>query len=106
MFARVNRLRMKPGTVEEGRKISERALSIMRAQPGFVDEMTLVSTADATQVMVIGFWETQEHAERYKHDKFPEIREMLQDLLAAPPLIETYNVDWSMAHRITAGKSA
>lgn len=106
MFARVNRLKMKPGSAEKGRQISEKALSLMRAQPGFMDEMTLVSNDDPTEVLVIAFWKTEEDADRYRQDKFPEIREKLHDLLAAPPEIETYNVEWSMAHHIAAGKAA
>ena len=106
MFARVNRLTMKPGMTEKGRKISEKALALMKSAPGFVDEMTLVSQSNPTQVMVIAFWKTEADAEHYRHDKFPEIRDLLHQVLAAPPVIEAYNVDWSLAHHVSAGKAA
>jgi hypothetical protein len=45
-------------------------------------------------------------AEAYNREQFPKIRERMEDALATAPIVETYEVDISTAHRVTAGKAA
>jgi heme-degrading monooxygenase HmoA len=88
------------------KNINDKVLPILKKQQGFVDEIVLVSTTDPNHVWAQSFWNTREDAERYNRDQYPKIREMIQDVLASEPVVETYDVHLSTSHRIVAGKAA
>ena len=72
MFTRVVEVQAKPGRAKElCNTIAERALPILRNQPGFVDELVLVSNSQADRVLAISVWRTQEDAERYNREQYP-----------------------------------
>jgi heme-degrading monooxygenase HmoA len=107
MFTRVVKLTCKPGQTKQACKnMNDKVLPILKKQQGFMDETILVSTNDPDHVLALSFWNTREDAERYNRDQFPKIRDMMQDVLASPPAVETYDVDTSTTHRITSGKAA
>jgi heme-degrading monooxygenase HmoA len=82
--------------------MNDKVLPILKKQQGFVDEIVLVSSTDPNHVLAQSFWNSREDAERYNRDQFPKIREMMQDVLASPPAVETYDVDTYATHRITS----
>jgi quinol monooxygenase YgiN len=107
MFTRVVKLTCKPGQTKHACKnMNEMVLPILRKQQGFLDETILVSNTDPNHLLALSFWKTREDAEHYNHNQFPKIRDMMQDVLASPPVVETYDVDTSTPHRITSGKAA
>ncbi len=107
MFTRVVTLTCKPGQAKNASKsMTEKVLPILKKQQGFLDETVLVSNQNPDHALALSFWNTREDAERYNRDQFPKIREMMQDFLASAPVVETYDVDMSTTHRITAGKAA
>jgi len=107
MFTRVVEVQAKPGRAKDlCNTIAERALPILRNQPGFVDEFVLVSNSQADRVLAISVWRTQEDAERYNREQYPTINELIQNQVASAPKVQTFTVDLSTTHRIAAGKAA
>jgi heme-degrading monooxygenase HmoA len=107
MFARVVKLTCKPGQTKQAcQTMNDKVLPILKKQQGFQDELVLVSTNDPQQLLAESFWKSREDAERYHRDQFQKIREIMQDVLATAPVVDTYDVETSMSHRISAGKAA
>ena len=72
-------------TAKKGDKI----VPILKKQPGFVDEIVLVSDADSNRVLALSFWKTSEDAERYQREQYNSVRATLQSLLEAEPVVRT-----------------
>jgi quinol monooxygenase YgiN len=107
MFTRVVDIRTKTGKARElSTTLNEKVLAILRKQPGFVDEIMLVSSTDPDRILALSFWETEENAQHYNREQFPKINEILTPLLQTPPKVETFNVDISTTHKISKEKAA
>jgi len=105
MFTRTVEVTPKSGKARElANTINEKVLPILKKQPGFVDETLLLSDAEPNQILALSFWNTKEAAERYQREQYPAIQEMVRHLLEAEPVVRTFNVDSSTAHRILAKK--
>ena len=50
--------------------------------------------------MSLNFWKTEEDAEVYHRAEYQKIKEMVQHLLEAEPMIRTVEVHSSTTHRI------
>src|SRR5438552_4643433 len=107
MFTRVVELTSKSGKAKElANTINEKVVPILKKQRGFVDETVLVSDMEPTRVLGLSFWNSKEDAERYHHEQYPKIHEMMKHLLETEPNIRTFDVHTSTTHRIVAGKAA
>jgi heme-degrading monooxygenase HmoA len=107
MFARIVTFTCKPGQAKQvATKLGQNALPFLKAQHGFLDLVVLVSITDPNEVIGQSFWTSREDAGRYNLELYPRIRDSVQDGLASTPVVETYDVDTSTAHRIAAGKIA
>jgi quinol monooxygenase YgiN len=107
MFTRVVELRCKAGKTNEVATLaSEKVLPILKKQQGFQDEIALVSNTDPTRVLALSFWNKREDAERYHHEQFPRIAEMMRPLCEGEPVVSTYDVNTSTVHHILLGKAA
>jgi len=107
MFTRVVAVRTKPGKVKElSKTIHDKILPILEDQPGFVDEILLVSNSEPDQILALSFWKSQQDAERYTHEEYPRINELISHLVESPPVSRTFDVDIFTSHKITRGKAA
>ena len=107
MFTRVVEIRTKPGKATDfSTTLNEKVLPLLRKQPGFIDEITLVSRAQPERILALSFWTNEQDAERYHQEQFPTVDEILRPLLETPPNIEAFNVDLSTTHNISKGKAA
>ena len=107
MFTRVVEITAKTGKSHElANTINEKVLPILKKQPGFVDETVLLSAAEPDRVLAMSFWNKPEDAERYHNKEYKTVRETVQHLFEAEPVIRTFNVHSSTTHRIAAGKAA
>jgi heme-degrading monooxygenase HmoA len=105
MFVRVVEVKTKPGKAREVcAKLHNDVLSTLKAQPGFVDEVVLVS--DAEGILALSFWKTKEDAERYSHDDFAKVNELIQHLVHSRPKVHAFDVETSTCHKIANGKAA
>jgi heme-degrading monooxygenase HmoA len=107
MFTRIVEFTAKQGkTKEVAQTIQDRALPILKKQPGFVDEVVLISTAETNRILAMSFWNTPEDAERYRREHYPKVEELLRPLIETAPKVNTFDVDTSTAHKIALGKAA
>lgn len=107
MFTRLVEINTKYGkTKEVADMIREKVLPMLKKQPGFMDEIVLLSTTELNRIVALSFWETAEDAERYRRENFMKVEEMLKPMLEVTPKIFTFDVDLSTTHKIAAGKAA
>ncbi len=107
MFGRVVAVNTKEGKARQlAKTIQEQILPILQSQPGFVDEIVLLSDTDPDQVLALTFWESQQDAERYTHEQYPRINDLISHLVSSPPVSRTFNVDAFSSHNVRAGRVA
>jgi len=107
MFTRVVEITSKAGKARDvSRTVSDKVLSILKNQPGFMDEITLVSDEDPNRVLAISFWKSKENAEKYQREQYNNVVETFRNLMEGQPQVRTYEVETSTFHKIAAGKAA
>lgn len=107
MFVRVVEITAKPGQTNVVAHItSNEVLTILREQPGFVDEIVLQSPDNPTSVLALSFWKSSKDADSYNRTAFPRVNQLISNLLEQPPTVRTFDVTASTAHNIAAGKAA
>jgi quinol monooxygenase YgiN len=107
MFTRTVEVSPKSGKARElVNTINDKVLPILKKQAGFVDETILISDAEPNQILALSFWNSKEDAERYQREQYPAVNELVRHLLEAEPVVRTFNVDSSTAHKIAASKAA
>src|ERR1700746_3226992 len=105
MFTRVVEMNSKSGKSQElANTINDRAVPILKKQRGFVDEIVLVSSGKADQVLALSFWNEREDAEEYRKEQYQKIHDMVRPLLETDPEIRTFDVHTSTTHKIAASK--
>ena len=107
MFTRVVEITSKAGKARDlTRTVNEKVLSILKNQPGFMDEITLISDEDPNRILAISFWKSKEHADAYNRDQYSVVRETMSNLIEGTPQVRTFEVEQSTLHKISAGKAA
>ena len=107
MFTRVVEVNAKPGKTRDlSRIINDKVLNILKSQPGFVDEVVLISEQNSDQILALSFWRTREEAEKYNRESYPKVVDLLQPLSEGRPRVRNFDVEQSTIHKITAGKAA
>ena len=107
MFTRIVEVTSKAGKARElSRTVSDKVLSILKIQPGFIDEITLISENDPNRILAISFWKTKENAEAYQREQYARVTETIRSLIEGVPQVRTFEVDHSTVHKIASGKAA
>jgi heme-degrading monooxygenase HmoA len=107
MFTRVVEVTSKSGKARElCNTIDDKVLPILRRQAGFVDETIIVSDTEPNRVLALSFWNTREDAQRYHHEQFDTVQKTIQHLLETAPVVRTFDVHTSTAHKVVAEKAA
>ncbi len=107
MFARIVELTAKTGKARDlVRMGNDEIVSIMRDQPGFVDEIILQSQEDPNRLVAVSLWRSRKDADIYNRESFPRIIEMFRNLVEVPPVVRTFDVTTSTAHNISAAEKA
>lgn len=105
MFVRVVEVKTKPGNAREVcRTLHDEVLSTLKAQPGFIDEIVLVS--DSEGILALSFWQTKEDAQRYSHDDYAKVNELIQHRVHKKPAVHAFDVETSTCHKIAKGAAA
>jgi heme-degrading monooxygenase HmoA len=107
MFTRVVEVQTKPGKARElSTTLNDKVLPILKKQPGFVDEITLVSNTDPDRILALSFWNSELDAQRYHNEQFTKINDLVKPVVETGPTVETFEVDISTIHKISKGKAA
>ncbi|MGB6477454.1 MAG: antibiotic biosynthesis monooxygenase [Candidatus Sulfotelmatobacter sp.] len=107
MFTRVVEITSKSGKARElCNTIDDQILPILKRQAAFVDEAVVVSDTEPNRVLAISFWNTREDAQRYEREQFDTVQKTVQHLLETAPVVRTFDVHTSTAHRVAADKAA
>jgi heme-degrading monooxygenase HmoA len=107
MFTRLVEIKTKRGKAKDlCHTIHTKILSILGSQPGFVDEIVLVSDTEADRVVAMSIWKTKADAERYRREWYAKVRELIQHQIHSIPRVRTFGVETSTAHKIARGKPA
>jgi heme-degrading monooxygenase HmoA len=107
MFTRIVEVTAKTGKAKElSRTIDNKVISILRGQPGFVDEIVLVSQDNPDRVLALSFWKTRQDAETYGRDTFSRVNEVIGNLITDTPKVQTFDVTTSTVHDIATGRAA
>jgi heme-degrading monooxygenase HmoA len=105
MFVRVVEVKTKPGKAREVcNTLHEKILSTLKAQPGFADEIVLVS--DQEGILALSFWNTKQDAERYSHEDYSKVSEAIRHLVHSKPKVHAFDLETSTCHKIAKGKAA
>ncbi len=107
MYTRVVELTSKTGKARElCNTIDDKVLPILKKQAGFVDEAVMVSDTEPDRVLALSFWNMREDAQRYEREQFDTVQKTVQHLLETAPVVRTFDVHTSTAHRVAADKAA
>ena len=107
MFTRVVELTSKSGKARElCNIIDEKVLPILNRQTGFVDETVIVSDTEPDRVLALSYWNKREDAQRYESEQFDAVQRIVQHLLETAPVVRTFDVHTSTAHKVAAEKAA
>ena len=102
MFARNVSLRLKPNTLSEFTRISDKeVIPMLRKQSGFRDEITF-AVPGGLDVVAISLWDTQDYAEAYNTAGYPEVLKILDEVLDGTPKVQVSDVISSTIHKPAA----
>lgn len=96
MFAHMIQLAAKQGRAKELTKVlTERGLSILKQQPGFVQAIALLPENEQDQIVGISIWNSKADADRFTQGPSQQLLELYKPLLQAEPTFRSYNVETS-----------
>ena len=84
----------------------DKVLPILKRQAGFVDESVIVSDTEPNRILALSFWNSREDAQRYAREQFDTVQKAVQHLLETEPVVRTFDVHTSTAHKVVAEKAA
>jgi heme-degrading monooxygenase HmoA len=103
MYTRNVSMKLKANRASEfTRTLEKEIIPLLRKQPGFQDEISLVSP-ERNEAVAISFWDKKESAETYKREKYPEVLKTLSKTVEGTPTVATFDVANSTAYEIAAG---
>lgn len=92
MFARCVTMQVKPKMAANFKEILDnQVLPILKRRQGFQDELVLIAP-DGREAIGISLWDTQQHAEAYSQQSYPEVQQILSKVTDATPAVKTYAV--------------
>ena len=89
-FTRNVQFAIQPGKSQEFTHLMEKnVLPIMKKQDGFRGELALVND---NRGVGISCWDSEQHAEKYRTDTYPQVLETLKPVIEGTPSVETYEL--------------
>lgn len=101
MFARILDLKVKLEKKEEFVKVMKnQVLPILKKQGGFVEILPFFpEKAIQDKALMISLWTTKQDAERYERESYGRIFDILKPFLAAPVVVNHYNLEAALCER-------
>jgi heme-degrading monooxygenase HmoA len=96
MFASMILLAARKGRGKELTKaMTERSLTVLKQQPGFVEAIALTPETEQDQVVGISIWSSKEDADRFTQGQSQQLLESYKPFLQAEPKFRSFNVEGS-----------
>ena len=90
MFARCVTMHLKPDMAAQFKQTLEaEILPVLQRRQGFHDELVLIAP-DGREAIGISLWDSQEHAEAYAKQSYPEVQQILSRVTESTPVVKTY----------------
>ena len=106
MFARKVSVRLKPDSLRLFAGLMEcKILPWLRKQVGFLD-LIILALPDGSEVATISFWDQEANAQAYNSSGYPQVVEILEELLDGVPYVKTFEVVSSTFQIVTCSPSA
>ena len=100
MFARKVSVRLLPNSLPRFSTLMEgEILPWLRQQEGFLDLITLAAP-DGSEVATISFWDQEGNAQLYNSSGYPQVLQVLEELLDGIPYVKTFEVVSSTIHKL------
>jgi hypothetical protein len=101
MFARKVSVRLKPACLDKFTNLMEHEiLPWLRKQKGFLDLITLV-LPDGSEVATLSFWDHEDNAQIFNASGYPQVIEVLEEILDGKPYVKTFEVVSSTFHAVS-----
>jgi hypothetical protein len=105
MFARHVAVKLRPGKLAEFTRVMDNEiLPWLRKQKGFLDAITLAMPA-GIEVVAISFWDQEKSAQTFNSMGYPEVLEILKNILAGTPKVRTFDVVSSTLQKVDLPKA-
>jgi len=92
MFARKVSVRLKPDSLRLFAGLMEcKILPWLRKQEGFLD-LIILALPNGSEVATISFWDQEANAQAYSSSGYPEVLQILEELLDGIPYVKTFEV--------------
>ena len=96
MFANMIQLPAKQGRGKElTNMITDRSLTVLKQQPGFVEAITLTPENEQDQVVGISIWNSKADADRFTQGQSQQLLESYKPLLKAEPTFRSFDAERS-----------
>jgi quinol monooxygenase YgiN len=107
MFARILEFVPKMERKEEFFKVmKDEVLPILKKQPGFLEVLPFVPELKDEKMITISLWMEKHYMERYEHDWFPKVHEMVKPYLKTPITFKVYTVETSVCEHFVQALAA
>ena len=105
MFARHVAVKLRPGKLAEFTRVMDsEILPWLRKQKGFLDAITLAMPA-GIEVVAISFWDQEKSAQTFNSMGYPEVLDILKNILAGTPKVRTFDVVSSTLQKVDLPKA-
>jgi quinol monooxygenase YgiN len=89
-FVRNVKIELKPTKVQEFSKmITADVLPVLKQQPGFAHELTMVRDNHAVAISV---WNDKASADKYAQSEYPKVLQKLSPVIEGQPTVETFDL--------------
>ena len=102
MFIRNVTMKLKANIAPEFTlSLNNEILPLLRKQPGFRDEITLIAP-ERSEAVAISIWDTKENCETYNRTGYPEVLKFVSKFVEGTPKVETFELLTSTLHKLAA----
>jgi len=100
MFARKVSVRLKPDCLDKFTNLMDHEIvPWLRLQKGFLDLITL-ALSDGSEVATLSFWDHEHNAQFFNASGYPQVLEVLEEILDGKPYVKTFEVISSTFHAL------
>lgn len=102
MFVRQVTAHFKPDKFDLlNQRLEKEVIPLLKKQHGFRDELSFFDK-EKEEAVAMSFWDTQQDAEKYQRDVYPQISRKMEDAIEGTPVVRSFEVNNSTWYGIHA----